>query len=777
MADNNFHASAARRGLNQRDAVVFLVDWRQSMLARDPTHTSADFEQPHHFPDSSIHDTNPISSAKSSPTLLSMTLRVVAHIMRRKLILRENDAIALIAFGVPQHTSTARWPGVNIIRPLKPCDAAGVRTVQSIAARFETLHPPVEEEGVDSDEDNVTSNASPLDIPAGLDKPVQFDKALWAARHQFSLLSAIPANSIHRRRVFILTANDDPCSGSLPLRQLSLTQARDIADLGAILDITLLTTPSQLQRASSSEMGLDDSDPMEQDTMPDPSKFFHSLVYADDGSPDRGTVSVATVHSFEMLRERILRKQASKRSTRKTFILLGRDYKIGVALYAPIRRASRPAKVELVAETNKPPFKITTVTCEAVGDILKPPDVRTMFEPDYVKSEERRRKLINNGNDDNDSNSNTNQTSVVHGFSSNEAKKIKAIGEDGIVLYGFKPISVVKKEHNLGFPTFVAPYDEKYSGSTRAFAALHACMLKRQVVAIVSVRRSVTSGMRFAALLAQEEQFADDGSLLIAGGMHLLYLPYKDDVYEQWRKELPGFSDGVDTVDSSEDDGKNVENDDGNERIKIEVKEEDILHAEMVQESPAVSTARRMVRKLKIKDYNTSTFANPDLQRFYTGLEMAAGVETSYNPHDDLLTPSTEHMRQKAGHLISEVKRLEVGTHFDGEEVASRFGTKTNKRAAETNERLLRKQLEQKQKQEDAAAECDDELFIQHYQNRSLNSLLLKDLRIYCVAHGINQRGPKKSLVIVVEDHLAQREQAGELGDLSLQVKPSEEGA
>lgn len=766
MAEYPSLTQAIRRGLNQRDAVVFLIDWRQSMLARDPTPFNADLEQPHEIPNSNVFDTNPGSNVPSSPTLLSSTLRVVAHIMRRKLILRENDAVALIAFGVPQRVSTARWPGVYVIRPLKPCDAAGVRTVQALASQFESAHPPIEEDSDSSDEVGVPPNFSVSDIAAGQAKSVQFDKALWAARHQFSLLSAIPANSVHRRRVFILTADDDPCSGSLPLRQLSLTQARDLADLGAILDITLLTTPSHLQRASSSEMGLDGIDPMEHNPLPNASKFFHSLVYADDGSPDRGTVSVATIHSFEMLRERILRRQASKRSLRKTYIVLGRDYKIGVALYAPIRRASRPAKVELVAETNKPAFKITTVTCEAVGDILKPPDIRTMFSPDFVKDEEKRTKLIKSEGDDPAEEFCKNESPVIHGFSPNDVKKIKAIGEDGIVLYGFKPNSALRKEHNLGPSTFVAPDDEKYSGSTSAFAVLHSCMLKRSVIAIAAVRRSATTGMRFAALVAQEEQYADDGELLVAGGMHMHYLPYKDDIYTQWRKELPSYGQEAGGVGNDNDDSGDEESNDGGDQIKVEIKEENVLHAELVRETPAISAARRMVRKLKLKDYNTSTFANPDLQRFYCGLEMAAGVETSYNPRDDLLTPGTELMRQKAGHLLSEIKRLDVGVHFDGEAVASRFGTKTSKRAAETNERLLRKQLDKLQKQEAAAAECEDDLFIQHFQSGSLESLRVKDLQTYCTAHGINQRGPKKSLVIAVEDHLAQRKQAGELPEV-----------
>lgn len=747
MSEGTSEVQASRRGLSQRDAIVFLVDWRQSMLAHDPSFTTSSLNR--------VQSNFANSDNKNlTPTLLSLSLRVIAHIIRRKLILRETDPIAVIAFGVTIEASTARWPGVRVLRSLAPSNASAVQLFQSLAARFETSHSP-----------QSSYSESAVDVPVAPDEPVQFDKALWAARHQFSQLSATSANVLYRRRVFVLTADDDPCAGSTPVHRLSLTQARDLADLGANLDVTLLTIPSQFP--SSSHIEGTDSNAFDVDTgIPDPSRFFNSLVYADDGSPDRGSVSVSTVHSFDSFCSRILSKQASKRAVRMTYIVLGRDYKIGVALYAPIRRAARPAKVELVAETNKPVFKITTVTCEAVGDILKPQDVRTMFLPDFVKEEQKRAKPTLLDDDVDNKVSQEEPHPFLHGFSAGEIPKIKAIGKEGIVIYGFKPYSATKKEYNLGPATFVAPYDGKYSGSTRAFAVLHACMLKQKVVAFVSIRRSSSSGMRFAVLVPQEEKFAKDGEPLVAGGMHLHYLPYKDDVYTMWRNEMPSC--GNDESDIQNDDGNDDENsttDAKSEKddIKIEIKEEDVLSSEVIQESAAVTAARQMVRKLKMKDYNPDLFANPDLQRFYNGLEMAAGVETTYHPEDDLLTPGVKLMKERAGHLMAEVKRLDVGTHFDGVAVANRFGTKTGKRAAEANERVLRKQVEEKQKQADAAAECDTEMFMEHFRNGSLSSLLVKDLQVYCRAFGLNHRGPKRSLVIAIEDHISQGQNAGEL--------------
>lgn len=729
---SNEEVSARRKGFNIRDAIVFLVDWRKPMLEVDPLLAPSD---------------GPSTQEDAQLSLLSITLRMIAEVMKAKIRARNTDAVAIVAFGARGLPARSGWPGVRIMRDLRPSDASGVKWLQAFAARLEAGDADAQLNHYDSESESESESESNAqarkhhnddDFLFGNNDAVQFDKALWAVRHQFTTLSAAPHNILHRKRVFVFTNDDDPSRGNSAVRQLALTQARDLADLGASIDVTLLVTPSRLAGGAKGEMSIN-SESLNIDVLPWAPRFFAPLVYSDDSTAiaDRGSVTVSTVHSLDELSTRIKRKEATRRAIRITHLTLAASYKIGVALYAMIRKATRPLKVELVAETNKPVFKITTHTCESVGQILKQADIRTSFTPDFIKHEAKR---VAEGLED--------SKVILHGFSKAEIVKAKALGPVGLTMYGFRDKSYLKKKYTLHPATFVFPDDSKFVGSTKAFAILHKRMLERNVIAIVSVRLSDTSGsgIRFAALVPQQENFSETGEQFVAGGMHLHYLPYKDDIYTAWRTELGDKQEEANSDDECEGNSK-----------RNGLKTEEIETGELHNEDEAVSVARRMVRKLKLRDYDPKTFANPDLQRFYNGLELAAGVETTYNPEDDLLNPNHDAMRKRAGHLLLEVKRLEAGDHFDADATAQRFGLKTNKRKAEMDQRRLQRDVEREVKRAKAQAQCDDHMFEDLFQSGTLDTLLVKELQIYCRAHGLLERGTKRNLILAIEDHLTKR--------------------
>lgn len=732
MSSNaNEEVAARRKGFNIRDAIVFLIDWRKSMLQYDPLLSPSGA---------------PSVGEDAKLSLLSICLRVVAEVMRTKIRARNTDAVSVIAFGAGGPPVRSGWPGVRIVRPLSPSDAAGIKRLQALAARLEAgedghhLNNP---QFADSVPESEWQEDTDEDFRFGDDDQVQFDKVLWAARHQFTTLSAAPHNILHRKRVFVFTNDDDPSRGTQAIKQLSLTQARDLADMGATLDVTLLASPSHLTgTAMSPSLGMNSCvDSSGSEMLPWPPRFFSPLVYGNDGtamSVDHGSVSVSTIHSFDKLCSYIKRKESTKRAIRITHLTLADGYKIGIALFALVRKASRPAKFELVAETNKPVLKITINTCENVGQILKEREMRYFFQTDFIKQESKR---IAEGLAE--------SNSVIHGFSKEELVKAKGLGPVGLVMYGFRDKSYLRNEYTLGPASFVFPDESKLEGSTKAFAVLHKCMLKRGVIGIVSVRQSDLSGagLRFAALVPQQEEFSDKGEQITPGGMHLHILPYKDDVYTLWRNELPSEKEQGDDESEWKEDG------DSGKTLKKSIESE----KKVIEESESVLVARSMMRKLKLRDYETHTFANPDLQRFYNGLELAAGVETTYDPDDDLLNPDIETMEQRAGKLMRKLNRLEAGPYFDADAVAERFGTKTNKRNAEMHERQLLRNEERSAKRAKALAECDDEMFEEMSRNGTLGQLLIKELQVYCRAHGLPERGNKKNLIISIEDHLAKR--------------------
>lgn len=699
---------ARRHGLNIRDALVFLVDWRVSMLRKD----------------AAIDIAEDICARSGASSLLSIILRCIADIMKTKIVARNKDAIAVVAFGVRGSHTRQGWPGVRVLRPLKQADAGGIRQMQGIARRLEMGDADAL---LDMSADEVRASEvdeEDRDFCFGPDEPVQFDKALWAVRHHYTAVAAGKGGVLHRKRVFVFTNDEDPTRGNRAVRQLCLTQVKDLADLGASLDVSLLMRPSDFADTEVDEAGLDGG------------VFFNELVYRDDGNEedDRGTVMIATVYSFDDMLMRVRKKESTKRAIRKTVLILGNDYRIGVALYALVKKALRPAKVELDASTNKPVFKITTTTCESSGEVLKPVDVRHTFLPEFLKNS--RYEVPGLPREDGEGEPRVRKKlSPVFGFKKSELIEAKAMGRVGIFIYGFRSESALRAEYTLAEPQFVFPDESQYTGSTKAFGALLKCMLHRKVVGIASVRLSEKSGtgMRFAALVPQQEIESENDEPGVPGGLHLFYLPYKDDIYTAWRNEMK----------------KEVKEED-----EPVVKQEEVETAELNREPESVSWARRMVRSMKIPKYSPHLFLNPDLQRFYAGLENAAGVESRYNPQDELLCPDAKAMQQRGGEFASEVKRLEVGIDFDGDAVAEEFGTLGNKRAAAAAEAAVRRKSEKRAARDEAATDCNDEMYTRSYHDGTLSKLLKADLQLYCRAHGLREKGTKKELVILIEDNI-----------------------
>ncbi|CAN8073539.1 unnamed protein product [Agarophyton chilense] len=708
---------ARRRGLAVRDAILFLVDWRTAMVRKDP----------------SIEISEDISQAP--PCLLSLTLRCIADVMKSKIVSKNGDAVGIIAFGARGSFTRQNWPGIRIVRPLKSSDARSVKLLQNLAKRLENgeadhlIHLSDEQL-----ENTPVPEANPL-LCFGPNGSTEFDKALWAARHQFTAVSSSRFSVLHRKRIFIFTNDEDPSRGSDAISKQCVSQMKDLADMSAVVHVNVLFSPSRLNESSA-----------KLETMA--TGFFGNLIYADEDNvnENRGDVTIATVYSFEDLCSRVRRKETSKRSLRKTVFVLGPNYKIGVMMYALVRKAARPQKVELAASTKKPVIKMTTNTCDSGGTTLKPEEIRSTFAAPYLRdlnpaaagNSVETGEREENGDSTKSDDASTAEIPKVHGFTREEVNKAKALGKVGIYLYAFRKAHLMKPEYNMGPPTFLFPDDSVYIGSTQAFATLLKCMLRRKVIAIVAVRLSaVTSvGMRFAALVPQEEEFAEDIEQSVPGGFQLHYLPYKDDVYTDWRKEIAEMK----------------------LEVKVEKKEENVF-VEM-NGSKSVSVARKMVSQLELEPYSPNSFLNPDLQRFYTGLENAAGIESTYQPRDELLNPKVAEMQSRAASEMEELKQLEAGADFDGVEEAELHGRKSTKRAAQTAKAALEKAKKKKEAMVEAQDACDDSMYTSRFHDGTLGKLKKTELQLYCRAHGLKDKGTKENLIILIEDDIMHNEQS-----------------
>merc|ERR1711988_674773 len=138
-------------------------------------------------------------------------------------------------------------------------------------------------------------------------------------------------------------------------------------------------------------------------------------------------------------------------------------------------------------------------------------------------------------------------------------------------------------------------------GSTVTFAALLQTLLKEEKLAIARATSRQGAQSRFAALLPQAEELDENNNQITPPGLHLVWLPYADDI-----RNL--------TLDSPKTASP--------EQVKL---------------------AKHIVRKLRIR-FDPLEYQNPALQRHYACLQALALERETIEETPDLLLPDEEGM-------------------------------------------------------------------------------------------------------------------------------------
>lgn len=710
-AVDSFEKNAQSHGLTVRDAVVFLVDWRRSMLTKSC----------------------PVSDgSEATAPVLHVVLKCISSIMKEKILARSSDLISVIAFGIHGEGERESWPRMRVIQPLEGLTAAGILRLDSLAESAKMLGQDELVLESSLNDDAATGNKN---VFFGDNTPVEFDKALWAAKHEFAeKTKADKPGLVHRRKIFVLTDDDDPSGGSVGSRSLSVTQAKDLFEQNATIDVTLLSS----EPASE-----------EEDLNTGRSSFFYKVIAAGDEEQDLARKSRVTenVASLDDLALNLRKRQRTKRALCRTTFELGPGYKFGVALYSLAQKSRRPTRVDLAADTNQQVKKITTATCEAVGTSLKKSEIRLTYRLPCLKNV-RPKKITN----DPKTAERAKATEIANaggpplfGFTHKELGEIGDFGVTGLVLVGFKPLSSFRKENIMRAPSFVYPDDKSYTGSTAVFTQLLNSMVKKEVLAIalVSLRRG-SAPPRFAALLPQPEEY-ENGVQVLPPGFQCFALPYKNDIRTAWRADM-----------AENEPVPPEKNED------VLQKDEDVLEGEP-QPEPSVDLpvegldeARKMIGKLTINHYDPRDFKNPDMQRFYAGLEAAAGVDGGRKQLVYKLDPNLDQMEDRAGKLMEEFKNVTMGDEFDGAMMAERYGTKTAKRAFKSAGRASAKRQKTETETKNAMDMVDTELFKERFRTNSINKFIKVDLLAYLRVNGVEcqQSCKKAKCVELVYEHL-----------------------
>uniref|UniRef100_A0A0E0HXJ2 SAP domain-containing protein n=1 Tax=Oryza nivara TaxID=4536 RepID=A0A0E0HXJ2_ORYNI len=209
---------------------------------------------------------------------------------------------------------------------------------------------------------------------------------------------------------------------------------------------------------------------------------------------------------------------------------------------------------------------------------------------------------------------------------------------------------------------------------------------------------------QLVALIAQEE-VTSAGGQIEPPGIHMIYLPYSDDV--RYPEEVHLTSDDAPRA--------------TDEQIK---------------------KASNLLRRIDLKNFSVCQFSNPALQRHYGILEaLALGEDEMPDVKDETLPDEEGLARPVVVKAVEEFKASVYGENYDQEEAEAA--------AAKAGASKKRKALTDAAAEKSAAhnwAELAD--------TGKLKDMTVVDLKSYLSAHGLPVSGKKEALVSRILTHL-----------------------
>ncbi|XP_078060610.1 X-ray repair cross-complementing protein 5-like [Mustelus asterias] len=350
---------------------------------------------------------------------------------------------------------------------------------------------------------------------------------------------------------------------------------------------------------------------------------------------------------------------------------LGEGVELSVGVYNLMRSARKPSAARLYRESNEPVKTKTRWFNGETGSLLLPSDTK---------------KAQVYG-----------QRQIV--LEKEETEELKRFDGPGLVLIGFKPLSLLKKHHHIRSPQFIYPDETLITGSTTSFSALLTKCLEKDVYAVCRYTPRRNTPPRFVALVPQEEALDDQKVQTIPPGFHLIYLPYADDV----RKI--GFTE------------KRVASEDQIKKMKS------------------------VVQKLRFK-YRPESFENPVIQRHFRNLEALALDLKEPEEVEDLTLPKNDVMDRRIGQLAEEFLELVYPPGY-------------NPGAKSQQKRKLSDAAGGAEKKPNVEVSLGKEEVRQYLRSGTLGKLTVPVLKEVCKQYGL--RGSKKQeLIDAITGHFAE---------------------
>ncbi|PQE16214.1 atp-dependent dna helicase ii subunit 1 protein [Rutstroemia sp. NJR-2017a BVV2] len=444
----------------QKDAVLFVIDISESMLTAPPPS------------DSKKADTD-------SPALAA--LKCAYTIMQQRIISNPKDMMGVMLYGTEETKlkdqtglDTSVYPHCYLLTDLDVPSAEDVKTLKAI----------VEDE----------EEAEKILVPTS--EALNMNNLLFCANQIFTTR----APNFGSRRLFIITDKDDPHSGDKEVRSLAAVRAKDLYDIGVIIELFPISRPEH-------EF--------------DRTKFYDDIIYRDplaEDEPSAGPANLKTggdgLSLLNNLVQDVNSKQVAKRSLFSNLPFeIGPGFKISVNGYNILQRQApaRSTYVWMDGEVAQIPVGETAQMADDTARIVEKVEIRKAYK--------------------------FGGTQIT--FTPEEQKELKNFGPPGLKIIGFKPQSMLPHWASVKKSTFIYPSEIDYIGSTRVFSALWGKLLKDEKMGLGWFIPRKNASPSIVAILPSEEKLDPaSGQQIFPAGLWLYPLPFADDI----RHPPPGLA-------------------------------------------------------------------------------------------------------------------------------------------------------------------------------------------------------------------------------------------
>ncbi|KAF6239725.1 hypothetical protein HO173_002271 [Letharia columbiana] len=453
-----------------KDAVLFVIEVSPSMLTAPPP-------------------TDAKKQERDTPTLAAV--KCAYALMQQRIISNPNDMMGVLLYGTEetkfQDEEDARgglgYPNCYLLTDLDIPAAGDVKALKDL---------------VEDDEES-----KKLLVPST--EPVSMANVLFCANQIFTT----KAPNFTSRRLFIVTDNDDPHAKDKALKSSAAVRAKDLYDLGVIIELFPISKP---------------------DHAFDRSRFYDDIIYnasptdPEAPAPVSGGVAPSLTSDGISLLTSLLSSINSKAVAKRALFSsipfeIGPGFRISVKGYIIFKRQEPKRSCFVWLEGEKPQIA-TGVTTQMADDTA-----RTVEKLEIKKAYKFGGEQIT--------------------FTPEEVSSLRHFGDPGIRIIGFKPLSMLPIWANIRLSTFIYPSEDDYVGSTRVFSALQQKLLKDQKIGIAWFVARKNATPVIAAVLPGAEKLDENGAQVIPPGMWLTPLPFADDIRQNPETNLIRAPEGL----------------------------------------------------------------------------------------------------------------------------------------------------------------------------------------------------------------------------------------